>query len=408
MTTIAPPSPEIELNLDVLPPAAERFRQTVREFARTVVQPRVRELDEAPAEDFDWELVRKGHELGLMRMAIPESMGGLGLDSVAVAAAFEELAAVDPGVALIFGGSGLFQTPIMLSGDPNLQARYLPSFIGDEPVLACNAVTEELAGLDLILPDNAVHARGIMSARRDGDRYLLNGRKRFITNGPVASFASVLANLDGHPGATGLTCFIVDLDQPGVTRGPIASKMGYRACLGGELVFDDVMVPAENVVGGELGGWALNVVQSNMCRVVCAAVATGIASAALEKAVEWCGQRVQGGQLLYRHQFTAGKLAQMTAKVESARLLYRWAAQKADNRMPAPEYEPAVAKLVADRVAIEVADMATSLIGARGYVRDYGMEKILRDSYGPRIYEGTQEALSILITEGLYRDVTDR
>ncbi len=400
--TVTAPAPE--LTFDALPPDVAEFRDTVRDFAHNVVKPRVLELDQAPAEDFDWDIVRKGHAIGLMRMGIPKQFGGIGLGTLGVAVAIEELAAVDPGVALIFGGSGLFQTPILMSGDARLQARYLPAFTGDDPVLGCNAVTEELAGLDLIIPGNAVHTRGIMTARRDGDHYLLNGKKKFITNGPLAAYASVLANLEGYEGSTGLTSFIVDLDQPGVTRGPVANKMGYRACLGGELIFENVKVPVENVVGGELGGWNLNVAQSNMCRVTCAAVATGIARAALEKAIDWAGERIQGGQVLYKHQFTAGKIAQMAAKVESSRVLYLWAAHKADNQLPAPEYEPAIAKLVADRAAIDVADMATSLIGARGYVKDYGMEKVLRDSYGPRIYEGTQEALSILITEGIYRD----
>lgn len=401
--SLSSPLSAIVDDVHALPAEVEEFRLTVRDFAQNYVLPRTLQLDQAPADDFDWDLVREGNSIGLMRMGIPKQYGGLGLGTVGVAVAIEELAAADPGVALIFGGSGLFQTPIMMSGDPRLQARYLPRFTGDSPVLACNAVTEELAGLDLILPENAEHGQQIMSARRDGDRYLLNGSKRFITNGPVASYASVLANMEGFPGSTGLTCFIVDLEQPGVTRGAVADKMGYRACLGGELVFRDVVVPVENVVGGELGGWALNVTQSNMCRVTCAAVSTGIARSALEKAVKWCGERVQGGKLLYKHQFSAGKLAEMTMKVDAARLLYMHAAEKADNQLPAPEYEAAVAKLFADRAAIDVADAATSLLGARGYVRDYGMEKILRDSYGPRIYEGTWQALSILITENMYR-----
>jgi alkylation response protein AidB-like acyl-CoA dehydrogenase len=403
VTTISPP-PVPELNFDVLPPDIEKFRDAVRDFAQNVVLPRALELDLAPHDDMDWDIVRQGHALGLMRMGIPEQYGGLGFGALGVSVAMEELAAADPGVSLIFGGSGLAQTPILYSGDPRLQARYLPLFTGDSPVLACNAATEELVGLDIILPENAVHTQKMLTARRDGDRYLLNGAKRFITNGPVSTFASVLANLEGHPGSTGLTSFIVDLDQPGVKRGPVADKMGYRAALGGELTFEDAVVPVENVIGGELGGWDLNTAQSNMCRVTCAAIATGIARHALEKAVKWCGERVQGGKPLREHQFTAGKLAHMAAKVDASRLLYLHAANKADNQMPAPEYEPAVAKLVADRTAIDVADAAASLIGARGFVRDYGMEKVLRDAYGPRIYEGTPEALSLLITKGLYED----
>jgi alkylation response protein AidB-like acyl-CoA dehydrogenase len=170
---------------------AADFVAAVRDFARDYVRPRAIDLDHAPAAEFDWDLVGEGTSIGLMRMGIPKEFGGLGLGAVDIATVIEELAAADPGVALIFGASGLFQTPILLSGDARLQARYLAPFISDEPVLACNAVTEEFAGLDLIIPDNSIHAQNIMTARRDGDRYLLNGKKKFITNGPLASYASV-------------------------------------------------------------------------------------------------------------------------------------------------------------------------------------------------------------------------
>ena len=179
--------------------------------------------------------------------------------------------------------------------------------------------------------------------------------------------------------------------------------MGYRACLGGELLFEDVRVPAENVVGGEGDGLSILVAQGNMARPSVAAISTGVARHALETAIEFCGQRVQGGALLREHQMTARKLAEMTAKVDAARLLYLRAADKVVNSLPPPEYEPAVAKLFADQVAIEVAGDAVGLLGSRGFIREYGLEKVLRDSYGARIYEGTPEALALAITDCLYR-----
>ncbi|TQM78402.1 alkylation response protein AidB-like acyl-CoA dehydrogenase [Saccharothrix saharensis] len=402
-TTAHARTPDFELNFDRLPHEISAFQSTVRAFAQDVVLPRARQLDQAAADDFDWDLVREGYSLGLARVAIPQQFGGLGLGMLGISVAMEELAAADPGVALVFGATMLGQTPILYSGDPHLQSRYLPRFAGDEPVLACNAVTEEEAGCDLIIPANAVHARDVMTARREGDHYVLNGRKKFITNARFAAFASVFANLEGHPGATGLTSFIVDLDQPGVERGPVADKMGYRACLGSELTFTDVVVPVENVVGGELGGMAINMAQSNMARASVAGISTGVARGAFEKARAWCGERVQGGKPLREHQFTAAKLAEMAAKIDAARLLYMYAANKVDNELPAPEYEPAAAKFFADRVAIEVADAAVSLVGARGYLRDHGVEKMLRDAYGARIYEGTPEVLALAITDCLYR-----
>ncbi|GAA2746418.1 acyl-CoA dehydrogenase family protein [Kitasatospora cinereorecta] len=397
----------ISPDLSDLPPETRKFHAAVREYARDEVAPKALELDLQEAEDFDWEIVQKGHDIGLTRAVIPKEYGGLGVGVLGVAVAMEELAAACPAVALIFGATMLGQTPILLSGDPRLQARFLPIFGGDQVALACNAVAEHEAGTDLVIPQNAVHARIVTTARRDGDEYVINGQKRFCTNGKVADFASIYANIEGYEGATGLTGFIVPLDAEGVTRGIVADKMGYRACLGSELHFDNVRIPVENMIGGEAEGVAISTAQGNMARSTVAAISTGIARNALEHAVEYCGQRVQGGKLLHEHQFTAGKLATMTANVDAARLLYRRAADLVDNQLPAPEYEPAVAKLFADRVAIETAGMAVSLMGANGFVREYGAEKILRDSYGTRIFEGTPEALSLAVTDCLYREEDD-
>jgi alkylation response protein AidB-like acyl-CoA dehydrogenase len=391
-----------DLNFDDFPADVRTFQRIVREFARDEVAPRAVELDLDEHDAFAWDLIQKGHDLGLTRAMIPKEYGGLGVGVVGIATALEELGAACPGIALAFGATMLGQAPVLLSGDPQLQARFLPMFAGDDAVLACNAVTEEYAGSDLVIPESTRHARTSTSLRRDGDEYVLNGVKRFITNAKVATFASVFVNMEGSPGATGLTCVMVPLDSPGVTRGPVADKMGYRNCLGGELGFEDVRVPVENLVGLEHDGVVINQAQGNMARSSCAAISTGVARAALEKAIAWAGQRVQGGALLKDHQMTARKLADMSANVDAARLLYRYAANKVDTTLPAPEYEPAVAKMFADRVAIETASAAMSIMGARGYVRSYGMEKIVRDSFGARIYEGTPEALALTITHALY------
>jgi alkylation response protein AidB-like acyl-CoA dehydrogenase len=396
-----------EPTLTQLPAHVEELRQIVREFAQHQLRPAVQRLDQAPAADFDWELVAEAHALGLTRLVIPRQLGGLGYGELGVAVALEELAAVDAGFALIIGATMLGQAPILLSGDPRIQSRFLPLFAGDDPVLACNAITEDLAGCDLLIPENAEHAVGVMSARRDGDEYVLSGAKKFITNGKVAHYATAFANIEGQPGATALTCFVVPLDSPGITRGDVADKMGYRACLGTELLFDQVRVPAENVIGGEGGGVHINIAQMDMARAAVAAISTGVARGALELAIAWCGERSQGGVKLWQHQFTARKLAEMTAKVDAARLLYLKAAHLADTEVPAPAYEPAVAKLFADRIAIEVATEAMGLMGARGYVRDWGMEKYVREALGARIYEGTPEVLALAITAALYDDEDD-
>ncbi|XKK42051.1 acyl-CoA dehydrogenase [Nocardiopsis sp. ARC36] len=178
--------------------------------------------------------------------------------------------------------------------------------------------------------------------------------------------------------------------------------MGYRACLGTHLDFDDVRVPVENVIAGEGDGAFVSLLQTNQARASAAAISTGIARGAFEIAQRWAAERRQGGQPLYRHQFTARKLAEMSAKIEASRLLYLQAAHQADNRMPGPVFGPSVAKLFADRVAIEVAEESMSILGARGYTREFGLEKYVRESFGTRIFEGTPEVLALEITAALY------
>ncbi|MDJ0384279.1 acyl-CoA dehydrogenase family protein [Streptomyces sp. G-G2] len=378
------------------------FLNDVVAFAREEVAPGAAERDRIEKGQIDWDTVRKGHALGLLRMAIPRDFGGLGLSQLALALTLEELASADPGMALVFGATGLFQTPLLICENPRLQEKYLPAFLGPEPVLACNAVAEERNGTDLVLPQQAPYAQDMTTARRSGSEYLLTGTKRYITNAPVATYATVMANLDEGPGSTGLTCFVTELEQPGVTRGEIHDKVGYRTAPAGELILDNARVPEENVIGDERGGWDLNVAIGNLTRVTCAAVATGIARHALDRAVAWAGTRRQGGRLLFEHQMSARKIADMSARVSAARALYLDAVLKADTIIPTPSYEPAVAKLVADRAAIDNADAAMSLIGAAAFQREDGMDRVLRDAYGPRIYEGSPEALALVITGELF------
>ncbi|MHC0432443.1 acyl-CoA dehydrogenase family protein [Streptomyces sp. O3] len=380
---------------------AEALRKVVA-FARDEIAPGAAQRDGIEKGTVDWATVMKGAALGLTRMPLPREMGGLGLSQLGLALVLEELAAADPGMALIFGATGLFQTPLLVCGNPDLQARYLTPFLGEEVVLGCNAVAEERNGTDLVLPQQAPCAQNMTSARRSGSEYLLNGTKRYITNAPVATYATVMANLEGSVGSTGMTCFVTELEQDGVTRGEIHDKVGYRTAPAGELIFNDARVPVENVIGDEHGGWDLNVAIGNLTRVTCAAVATGIARHALDRAVAWCGERKQGGRLLYEHQMSARKLADMTARVSASRALYLDAAAKADTILPTPAYEPAVAKMVADRAAIDNADAAMALIGAQAFQRGDGMDRVLRDAYGPRIYEGTPEALALVITDELF------
>ena len=398
---------EFDLNFEDLPSSVRSFRDLAREYAQDVVAPKAIELDQQEAEEFDWDVVQAGHDIGLTRALLPPELGGMGVGVLGVAMALEELAAADPGIALVFGATLLGQTPVLLTGDVELQEKFLSRFQEKEVRLACNAVAEEEAGSDLVIPEFFRNAQMRTTLTRTDGGFLLNGHKRFITNGAVADFASLYATIDGVPADRGLTCIVVSLNAPGVTRGDVLDKMGYRNCLGSELWFDNVYVPMSQVVGGVGEGAQINLTQGNMARSTVAAISTGIARHALEMATTWCGERIQGGKVLYQHQMSARKLADMVADVDAARLLYQRAANKVDNSLPAPEREPAIAKMFADRIAVRTADTAVALMGSRGYMREYGLEKILRDSLGTRIFEGTQEALALAITSTLYRDQED-
>lgn len=385
--------------LEGLSPEQHKSVTALCEFARDEVAPTARRRDSAAIGTVEWDLVRAVHQLGGLRMGVPEDIGGLGLGNLALGYVLEEVAAADPGFALIIGATGLFHMPLLLSGDQRLTDTYLMPFLGDDPVIGCNAVAEDLNGMDVVRREHAEFAVDMTTARNAGDHFVVTGKKKYITNAPVARFATVMANVEGNPGSTGMTCFVIDLEWDGVTRGETHDKVGYRAAPAGELIFNEVRVPAENVVGDVFGGWDLNVTQGNLCRITCASISTGIARHALQHALGWSTERRQTGRVLSEHQMSARKLADMAARVASSRSLWIDAAKKADVTLPVPELEPALAKLVADEAAVFNANMAMSLLGARGFQRTDDMERILRDSFGPRIYEGSPEALAMTITE---------
>lgn len=400
MTTARQPHSPLA-DLDSLTSQHRKAVGQLREFARDVIAPTAARRDGAPLGTVEWDLVEEAQALGGLRMGLPEALGGLGFTAEGLGYTLEEFAAADPGFALILGATGLFQTPVMLSNDDRLTSEYLLPFLGDQPILGCNAVAEELNGTDLVLATNAEHAVDMTTAVPDGDVYRLTGKKKYITNAPVARYATVMANIEGNPGSTGLTCFVVDLQWAGVERGTTHDKLGYRTAPAGELIFNNVEVPAENIIGGPSGGWDLNTTIGNITRVTCAAIATGIAQHSLDHALAWATSRRQGGKFLFEHQMSARKIADMAASVEASRALWTKAARLVDNSLPVPEFEPAIAKMVADKAAIDNANAAMSLIGAQAFQRDDEMERIMRDSFGPRIYEGSPEALAMTITAHL-------
>ncbi|NYI05283.1 acyl-CoA dehydrogenase family protein [Allostreptomyces psammosilenae] len=385
-----------------LPPAVELLRDRVREFAETQLRPAAERADDGRG-GFDQRVLDAGHDIGLLRMIVPEEYGGLGHGILGTAVVMEELAAVCANSALVFGANVLAQAAVLLSGNPLLQSRYLTTFADEEPALACNVVTEETTGTtEVVLQGRFALVDDGLVARRDGDHYIINGHKRHVTNGRLASWACVYANLVGRSGSVGLTAFIVPLDAEGVTRSDTPDGPGHGPCLEAHLDFTEVRVPAENVVAGEGNGEHLSALQSNLIRASVAAISTGVARGAFEIAHRWSAHRRLGGLPLFRHQSGARKLAEMSSKIEAARLLYLQAAHQVDNLLPTPSYGPAVAKLFADRIAIEVAEEAMSVLGSRAYARECGLERYVRDAFGTLTHEGTPETLAQEIADALY------
>jgi alkylation response protein AidB-like acyl-CoA dehydrogenase len=385
------------------------IQKTARRFAEREIRPIALELDQAPKDDFCWEIVRKGGEIGLLSFLIPEEYGGGGQAMMGYTILLEELSVACSGVATIFGAHGLGLAPILLSGDVEAWERFFPPVVAaersDRPYLCAYAITEPEAGSDVEHEEGARTARLTTWARREGDEYIINGRKCFISNGSVASLVTVFATLDREAGIDAWTCFAVPTDTPGFVVGRVEDKMGQRACPAAELIFEDVRIPKENVIGGEGGGWLLNQQVLASSRGPVGAIAVGIARNAYEIALRYASERYQGGKPIIKHQAVKMMLADMAIKIEAARLLAWKASYLADTQLPPPRKEPAMAKTFASDIAVEVCLDAIQILGGYGYMRDYGVEKCLRDAKLCQIYEGTNQIQRLVILEEIEREL---
>lgn len=315
----------------------------------------------------------------------------------------EELAAACAGCAVLFGASGLGVSPILLSADIDKILHFIPplvqSWATDRPQLAALAATEPDAGSDVINgnPETKLGTR----VRKTGDGYVINGRKIFISNGSIASLVTVFASHDTTASIRdSWSCFAVPTDTPGFAVGQIFDKMGQRAAPAAELIFDDVQVPADHLIGAERGGWALNRLVMSVTRTPVAAIALGIARAAYDKALEYAEVRVQGGQPIVRHQAMQLLLADMAIRIEAARGLVWKAAQAIAAGQPSLKLS-SMAKTFASDAAVANATDAIQVLGGYGYMHEYGVEKLLRDAKLTQIYEGTNQINRFEIMEAV-------
>ncbi|KLU62579.1 acyl-CoA dehydrogenase [Peptococcaceae bacterium CEB3] len=369
------------------------MRKMVRDFAEKECGPGAGERDEK--EEFPREIWVKLAELGLAGITFPEEYGGVGADYISYAIAVEELSRVDASVGVtVSAHSSLGANPINLFGTEEQKQKYLVPLAKGEKMGALG-LTEPMAGSD---------ASGTRTtAVRDGGDYIINGSKIFITNGHEADIYIIIAQMDKSKGNKGIAAFILEKGMPGFTFGKKEQKMGIRSSATYELVFDNVRVPAENLLGQEGQGFKIAMITLDYGRIGIASQALGIAQGAYEQALKYAKERVQFGKTLAQFQINQFKLADMATQIEAARLLVYQAAYLASQHKPVSKAS-AMAKLHASETAMWVTTQAVQIHGGYGYIREYPVERMMRDAKITEIYEGTSEVQRIVISSHILRE----
>jgi alkylation response protein AidB-like acyl-CoA dehydrogenase len=382
--SIAPPRPEASaeeaLILDV-----------VRQLVKERVEPRAAEIDEKA--EFAWDIRDLFAENDLLGIPVPAEYGGLGGSFVTYVKVVEEVAKACASSALLIAVQELGALPIMIGGSEEQKRRWLPDLASGKK-LAAYALTEPGSGSD---------AAGSMrtKARRDGDAYVLDGSKIWITNGSVADVVTVFAVTDPTKGPNGISAFVVEKGTPGFTVGKLEKKMGIRGSPTVELAFDNCRVPAANLLGDEGIGFKIAMKVLDKSRPGIAAQALGIAQGALDYATEYTKQRVAFGKPISQQQGLQFMLADMKTEVEAARLLLYEAARKCDENAPDVTTWAAMAKLKCGDTAMSVTVDAVQLLGGYGYSTEYPVERMMRDAKITQIYEGTQQIQRIVIARAM-------
>jgi acyl-CoA dehydrogenase len=369
----------------------ESLRDAARKFARTEMAPHAAECDRTGR--FPEEIYRKAYELGFMNLNVPAEYGGSGLGVVDQCLIVEELAYACGGMTTSIIANCLALEPILLGGTPEQRDRFLRPFCAQY----------QLASFCLTEPSGGSDAGGLRTrARRDGDDYVLEGEKCFITNGPHASLYTVFATLDPSLRHRGIAAFVVPRSTSGVVAGKDEEKMGHRASSTGTIRFEGARVPATHRLGGEGEGFALAMRTLDQTRTPIGALATGIAQAALDHAARYSLKRETFGKPISEHQAIQIKLANMAQSVHAARLL-TWHAAWTIDRGAKGTLESSIAKCFASDAALRVADEAIQTFGGYGYMKDYPVEKLLRDAKLTQIYEGANEIQRGVIARELLR-----
>ena len=381
------------------------IRDLCRKIAEEKIAPVAAELDKT--EKFPWDIIKVLADSDVFRIFIPEAYGGFveinekkkigGVMNLCLAT--EELSKACGGIAVCFAASALGTFPILLYGTEEQKKKYLPDLASGKKIAAFG-LTEPAAGSD---------ASNIQTtAKKDGDHYILNGTKHFITNGGDAETYTVIAMTNKAKGARGASAFIVEKGTPGFTFGKKEEKLGIRASSTSELLFNDCKIPKENLLGKEGMGFIATMKTFDMSRPGVAAQAVGIAQGALDHALAYAKERVQFGKSILSFQGIQFMLADMATQTEAARSLVYAVARMVDNGITGVGKESAMAKLFASDVAMKVATDAVQILGGYGYMRDYPVEKYMRDAKITQIYEGTNQIQRGIIAAHLAKEATKK
>jgi acyl-CoA dehydrogenase len=363
-----------------------------RDFAEREIIPVREKYDESG--EFPWEVVKKAYDENLMNSQIPKALGGEGLNIFDSQLGSEELGAACAGIGISIDANMLALTPWVVAASDEQMKRFMGR-LNEEKGAAAYCLTEPNAGSDVA---------GIKStAIKKGDKYILNGHKRFITNGEVATYHTVFAQADPERGARSLSAFVVPVDLPGVEIVSRLDKMGQRGSVQNEIKYHDVEVPAENLLGQEGLGFVIGMKTFDRTRTGVAALSVGIARAAYEKALHWTKNRIQFGKPVTVNQGVSFTLADMATKIELARLMTWKAAWYYEQGLKAPGTYSAMAKYYASDIAMEVTTDAVQMMGGDGYTKSFGVEKMMRDAKLCQIYEGTNQIQRLVISKNILK-----
>jgi alkylation response protein AidB-like acyl-CoA dehydrogenase len=380
---------------DPLSDEQREIRDLVRTLARERIAPRAAEIDRTA--EFPWDVVELFREHELFGVLFEEEYGGLGASSLLSLVAIEEISKVCATSGLIVAVQKLGSLALRLSGTDEQKERWLPRLASGE-WLAAYALTEPGSGSD--------SAAMRTEARREGDEYVLNGSKRFITNAGVAELYTVFAKTDPSSGHAGISAFVVEARAPGFEVGRIEPKMGIKGSTTGEIFFNDCRIPADNLVGEEGEGFKIAMKVLDRSRPGIAAQGLGLAQGATDYALEYAKSRETMGRPIAEHQLVGGMLADMETKCEAARGLLYKCGQMIDDGVDGPELTKisAMAKLYCSDVAMEVTTDAVQILGGYGYIQEYPVERMMRDAKITQIYEGTNEIQRLVIAREMAKE----